>query len=109
MAFNVYLTLFQKYNAQQLKALEWKYHVLCYGAPFIIAFTLIFVETQDRGRIYGPAVVSLIQATLRRCSPLNVNASSGVGSRTSGASSGSLSATVQRGMHTSKFFTPTHH
>ena len=25
MAMNVYLTLFRKYNADQLKALEWKY------------------------------------------------------------------------------------
>ena len=61
MAFNVYLTLFRKYNAQQLKALEWKYHVLCYGTPFIIAFALLFVETKDNGKIYGPAVVGNLQ------------------------------------------------
>lgn len=59
MAINVYLTLFKKYNAQQLKALEWKYHLMCYGGPFVIAFTFIFVETQSRGKIYGPAVVRL--------------------------------------------------
>lgn len=58
MAFNVYLTLFKKYNAQQLKALEWRYHVLCYGTPLIVAFACIFVDTQERGKIYGPAVVS---------------------------------------------------
>ena len=57
MAINVYLTLFKKYNAQQLKALEWKYHLMAYGAPFIIAFVFIFVETDERGKIYGPAVV----------------------------------------------------
>lgn len=57
MAINVYLTLFKKYNAQQLKALEWKYHLMAYGAPFIIAFVFIFVETNERGKIYGPAVV----------------------------------------------------
>ncbi|KAL9127353.1 MAG: hypothetical protein Q9217_003767 [Psora testacea] len=57
MAFNVYLTLFKKYNAQQLKALEWKYHILCYGTPFVLAFIMIFVETHARGKIYGPAML----------------------------------------------------
>lgn len=57
MAINVYLTLFKKYNAQQLKALEWKYHLMAYGAPFVIAFIFIFVENEERGKIYGPAVV----------------------------------------------------
>lgn len=57
MAINVYLTLFKKYNAQQLKALEWKYHLMAYGAPFLIAFVFLFVETEERGKIYGPAVV----------------------------------------------------
>jgi hypothetical protein len=52
-----YMTLFKKYNSQQLKALEWKYHLLCYGVPFIIALTLIFIETTSRGRVYGPAIV----------------------------------------------------
>ena len=57
MAINVYLTLFKKYNASQLKALEWKYHLMAYGAPFLIAFILLFIETEERGKIYGPAVV----------------------------------------------------
>ena len=57
MAFNVYLTLFRKYNAHQLKALEWKYHVLCYGIPFIVALSLLFVETDERKKIYGDALV----------------------------------------------------
>ena len=57
MAINVYLTLFKKYNAQQLKASEWKYHLMAYGGPFVIAFVFIFVETKERGKIYGPAIV----------------------------------------------------
>ncbi|KAL8831086.1 MAG: hypothetical protein Q9191_001067 [Dirinaria sp. TL-2023a] len=57
MAVNVYMTLFKKYNAEQLKALEWRYHAMCYGGPFIIALVLIFVETSSRGKIYGPAVL----------------------------------------------------
>ena len=28
MAINVYMTLFRRYNAQQLKALEWRYHCM---------------------------------------------------------------------------------
>ena len=57
MAINVYLTLFKKYNAQQLKAVEWKYHLACYGLPFAMALPLLFVETQAKGKVYGPAVV----------------------------------------------------
>ena len=57
MAFNVYLTLFKKYNAQQLKALEWRYHCLCYGIPMVLAVTCLCVETQGRGKIYGNAVL----------------------------------------------------
>lgn len=57
MAINVYLTLFKKYNASQLKALEWKYHLMCYGCPFLIAFVYIFIDTNKNGKIYGSAVV----------------------------------------------------
>ena len=57
MAINVYLTLFKKYNSQQLKALEWRYHLMCYGAPFIVALVYFFITTPDRGRMYGPATV----------------------------------------------------
>ena len=58
MAINVYLTLFKKYNAQQLKAMEWRYHIGCYGIPFVIALTLVFVETSSKHRVYGDAAVS---------------------------------------------------
>ena len=57
MAINVYLTLFKKYNAQQLKAVEWKYHLACYGGPFVVALTLLFIESQSRGKVYGDATV----------------------------------------------------
>ena len=57
MAINVYLTLFRKYNSQQLKALEWRYHLMAYGAPFIVALAYVFVETKNKGHIYGPATV----------------------------------------------------
>ena len=57
MAINVYLTIFRKYKPDQLKSLEWKYHVLCYGFPTIIAFVYIFISTSSRGRIYGDATL----------------------------------------------------
>ncbi|CAF9909200.1 MAG: hypothetical protein ALECFALPRED_005408 [Alectoria fallacina] len=57
MAINVYMTLFRKYNAQQLKALEWRYHCMCYGVPFIVALIYVFIETPSRGKIYGPATL----------------------------------------------------
>lgn len=57
MAINVYMTLFRRYNAQQLKALEWRYHCMCYGGPFIIALVYIFIETPSKGKIYGPAML----------------------------------------------------
>lgn len=57
MAINVYMKLFRKYSSHQLKALEWKYHIMCYGGPFLVAFVYIFVQTAAHGRIYGPAIL----------------------------------------------------
>ncbi|BCS27532.1 putative cAMP receptor-like protein [Aspergillus puulaauensis] len=57
MAFNVYLTFFRKYNSEQLRRLEWKYIVLCYGLPFIPAFTYFFIRSPSRGKIYGSAIL----------------------------------------------------
>lgn len=55
MAINVYMTLFRKYNAQQLKALEWKYHVMCYGLPFVVALVYLFIENPSGIKVYGDA------------------------------------------------------
>ncbi|KKY26432.1 putative camp receptor-like protein [Phaeomoniella chlamydospora] len=57
MATNVYLTFFRKYDAQALRALEWKYFVICYGLPFLPAFAYFFIKTQKRGKVYGDAVL----------------------------------------------------
>ncbi|KAH0544605.1 hypothetical protein FGG08_001254 [Glutinoglossum americanum] len=57
MACNVYLTFFRKYNAAQLKKLEWKYFLACYGIPFPPAVTYLFVESKARGKVYGPATL----------------------------------------------------
>ncbi|KAL8871371.1 MAG: hypothetical protein Q9174_002780 [Haloplaca sp. 1 TL-2023] len=62
MAFNVYLAFFHKYRACQLRVLDKWYLLGCYGAAFIPALTFLFIETDLRGRIYGPAVVSSVFA-----------------------------------------------
>jgi hypothetical protein len=56
-------TFFRKYDAKQLRSLEWKYFLFCYGVPFISAFTFFFVRTESRGRVYGSAVVCLIPSS----------------------------------------------
>lgn len=57
MACNVYLTFFRNYNAQQLRALELKYVVFCYGIPFMPAFSYFFVQSTARGKVYGSATL----------------------------------------------------
>ncbi|KAJ5199498.1 hypothetical protein N7472_004702 [Penicillium cf. griseofulvum] len=57
MACNVYLTFFHKYNSEQLRQLEWKYVLCCYGVPFVPAFAYFFIQTQARGRLYGSAIL----------------------------------------------------
>jgi hypothetical protein len=65
MACNVYLTFFRKYDAKQLRVLEWRYILLCYGIPFIPAFTYFFIKSDSRGKVYGSAVVSLPPIIIR--------------------------------------------
>ncbi|OBT66779.1 hypothetical protein VE03_04004 [Pseudogymnoascus sp. 23342-1-I1] len=57
MAFNVYLTFFHRYSASQLRSLEWKYLLICYGVPLIPALVFVFTGTEDRGRIFGSATL----------------------------------------------------
>ena len=58
MACNVYLAFFHNYTTGQLRALDWKYLLGCYGASFVPALVFLFVDTHKRGKIYGPAIVS---------------------------------------------------
>ncbi|KAB8234649.1 putative cAMP receptor-like protein [Aspergillus alliaceus] len=57
MACNVYLTFFYKYNSEQLRRLEWKYLLFCYGLPFVPAVAYFFIKTKARGKVYGYAVL----------------------------------------------------
>jgi len=58
MAINVYLIFFHRYTVPQLRALDWRYLLGCYGASFVPAFVYIFIDTKGRGKVYGPAIVS---------------------------------------------------
>ncbi|KAH9909858.1 hypothetical protein F4778DRAFT_775770 [Xylariomycetidae sp. FL2044] len=57
MAFNVYLTFYQSFDAEKLRKMEIYYIVLCYGVPFIPAITFIFVTKPAAGRMYGDATL----------------------------------------------------
>ncbi|KAM7214917.1 hypothetical protein V8F06_009669 [Rhypophila decipiens] len=57
MALNVYLTFYHKFDAQRLRKMDTAYLITCYGIPFIIAFTYIFISTPKQGRFYGNAVL----------------------------------------------------
>lgn len=57
MACNVYLTFFHDYDAARLRSLELRYLVFCYGLPFIPAFAYCFVQSTERGKVYGSAIV----------------------------------------------------
>lgn len=95
MAFNVYLTFFRKYNAQQLRALEWKYMIFCYGLPFLPAFAYFFVQTPSRGKVYGSATVR--SHPWKPTMVLISSSSYGVGFLLIGISCGSPRSTAQSG------------
>ncbi|KAK3997647.1 putative G-protein coupled receptor 157 [Cladorrhinum sp. PSN332] len=57
MAVNVYLTFYFKFDAQRLRRMEIPYLLACYGIPFVIALTYIFISTDERGRMYGNATL----------------------------------------------------
>ena len=57
MAINVYLAFFSGRTVEQLRALDLRYIIVCYGASFVPALVYLFVNTPDRGPIYGDASV----------------------------------------------------
>lgn len=64
MALNVYLTFFRRYNAEQLRRMDWKYLAICYGVPFVPAFVYLFVKDAAGVRVYGSATVSMNSLSL---------------------------------------------
>jgi hypothetical protein len=57
MALNVWLTFYRKYDAERIRKLEVIYFVVCYGVPFVPALVYVFVETHQKGRLYGNALL----------------------------------------------------
>ena len=59
MAVNIYLVFFRGYNTRQLRGLDHKYFVACYGLSLVPAIIYLFIKTKERGRIYGGAIVRI--------------------------------------------------
>ncbi|ELQ38555.1 G-protein coupled receptor [Pyricularia oryzae Y34] len=57
MAVNVYLTFYHKFDAVKLRKMEIPYLFICYGLPFVIALTYVFIQSPERGRMYGDATL----------------------------------------------------
>ncbi|KAF4637704.1 hypothetical protein G7Y89_g385 [Cudoniella acicularis] len=57
MAINVYLIFFRGYTIEQLRPLDVRYLVACYGLSFIPAIVFCFISTKDLGQLYGPALI----------------------------------------------------
>lgn len=55
MAINVYLAFFKGYTVEQLRALDMRYLLACYGLSFVPAFVFIFINSP--WPIYGNAVI----------------------------------------------------
>lgn len=57
MAVNVYLTFYHKFDAAKLRRMELPYLITCYGVPFIVALTYVFIDDPRRGKMYGDATL----------------------------------------------------
>ncbi|KAG8422789.1 hypothetical protein J3459_010040 [Metarhizium acridum] len=58
MAIDVSLIVFRRYDSESLKRLEWQYMAVITSVTFIPAFVFLFVETEEKGPVYGSVVVS---------------------------------------------------
>lgn len=72
MAINVFLVFFFRASPDSFRRWWWVYCIVCYGGPFIIALSLLFVRKAGRGPVYGGATVS--DRTTLRSSSLTPNA-----------------------------------
>jgi hypothetical protein len=58
MALDVFLIVFYKYEAEDLRKLELKYITVITALVFIPALTFLFIHTPERGPMYGSVTVS---------------------------------------------------
>ncbi|PNY28334.1 Cyclic AMP receptor-like protein A [Tolypocladium capitatum] len=57
MAINVFLVFYYRTSPDTFRRWWWVYCIICYGGPFIIALTLLFVKNSTRGPVYGEATI----------------------------------------------------
>lgn len=57
MAFDVYLIVFHRYDAEALRKLEWKYFSVITTLVSIPAIAFLFVNTEEKGHMYGSVTV----------------------------------------------------
>ena len=57
MAVNVYLVFFHNVRPSVFRHYAWVYCAVCFGGPFITAVALIAIRNDDRGLVFGDAVV----------------------------------------------------
>ncbi|KAF4628326.1 hypothetical protein G7Y89_g9824 [Cudoniella acicularis] len=57
MAINVYLIFFRGFTIEQLRPMDIKYLVACYGLSLVPALVFCFISVEPRGHIYGSAII----------------------------------------------------
>jgi hypothetical protein len=57
MALNVMLTFYYHFGAEDLRRLEKYYFMCCYGIPLIPGLVFVFVQTPEKGHVYGNATL----------------------------------------------------
>ena len=57
MAINVYLVIFRRWTARQVKSLYKYYLPICYTIPLIPALVCLIYKDRQHGRMYGNAGV----------------------------------------------------
>lgn len=71
MAVDVYLIVFHCYDTRGLRKLEWKYMVGITVFTFVPAFVMLFIDTEERGPMYGGVTVGTWVAAFISQSPIH--------------------------------------
>lgn len=66
MAFDVFLVVFRRYEAESLKILERKYAAVITLVTFVPAVVFLFIHTEEKGSIYGSVTVRALKLTEMR-------------------------------------------
>ena len=62
MSLNVYLALFRGWSTEKMRGQEWYYLALCYGLSLVPSVVYLFLSADGKGKVYGPALVSLFDS-----------------------------------------------